>query len=364
MQKSGTNIILTLCLFLMGIPSLWGQNTTKQIYFDAKKFTLIGKITETPEFYHRVDTAKYREMPRVVKSLFTNSSGLAIMFKTNSNAIYAKWSTANPNSMSNMTDIAHKGLDLYIKRDNKWVFAGVGRPTGNSTKTELVSGMTDDEKECLLYLPLYDELKSLEIGISENCYVEALPNPFRHRVLIYGSSITQGASASRPGMAYPSRMSRSLGIEFINFGLSGNGKMEKTVADMIKEMDADAYILDCVPNPNPKEITERTAYLVTEIRKHHPEAPIILVSGGWRENANFNIKSKELLLQKNENFKNEYSKLKDSGVKNLYYIEGNILGDDHEGTADSIHPNDLGFDRMIQSMQPAIAQILQQHGIK
>lgn len=364
MQKIGANIILTLGLLLIGTASLWGQNSTKQTYFDAQKFTLIGKASSTPQFYHRVDTAKYNELPKTIKNLFTNSSGLAIMFKTNSNTISAKWSTSNPGSMSNMTDIALKGLDLYIKHNGKWVFAGVGRPTANSTKAELVGNMAEGEKECLLYLPLYDELKSLEIGISDSSYIKPIPNPFHHRVIIYGSSITQGASASRPGMAYPARMSRSLGIDFINFGLSGNGKMEKTVADMIKDMDADAYILDCAPNPSAKEITERTAYLVKTIRQQHPNVPIIMVSGGWRENANFNIIQKERLLEKNENFKQEYEKLRISGIKDLYYIEGNILGDDHEGTTDGIHPNDLGFDRMLQDMQPSIAQILLQYGIE
>lgn len=364
MRNSVVIIVLTLCLVIIGVIPLCGQDIAKQVYYDAREFTLIGKAAPTPEFYHRVDTAKYNDLPAVVKRLFTNSSGLAIMFKTNSNVISAKWSTVNPRSMNNMTDIAHKGLDLYIKRNGKWIFAGVGRPTGNSTKAELVNYMADGEKECLLYLPLYDELKSLEIGISESCYIKPIPNPFSRQVIIYGSSIVQGASASRPGMAYPARMSRSLGIDFINFGLSGNGKMEGTVADMIKDMKAEAYILDCVPNPNPEEITERTAYLVKTIRKHHPKAPIIMISGGWRENANFNVKLKEQVLKKNENFKKEYEKLKDSGVKDLYYIEGNRLGDDHEGSTDSIHPNDLGFERMLQEIQPAIADILHQHGIK
>lgn len=364
MRSRITNVVLTLSLVVIGVIPVCGQNTAKQVYYDAREFTLIGKAASTPQFYHRVDTVKYNEMPVIVKRLFTNSSGLAIMFKTNSNIISAKWSTVNSHSMNNMTDIAHKGLDLYIKRNGKWIFAGVGRPTGNSTKAELVNNMADGEKECLLYLPLYDELKSLEIGISDNCYIKPIPNPFSQRVIIYGSSIVQGASAGRPGMAYPARMSRSLGIDFINFGLSGNGRMEKTVADMIKDMKADAYILDCVPNPSPEEITERAAYLITTIRKHHPSAPIIMVSGGWRENANFNVKLKERLLKKNENFKREYKKLKDSGMKNLYYIEGNMLGDDHEGSTDSIHPNDLGFDRMLQAIQPVIANVLQQHGIK
>lgn len=361
MQTNILNIVLTFSLLLTGVISLFGQSSEKLVYYDAREFTLIGKAAPTSEFYHRVDTAKYNAMPVVVKRLFTNSAGLAIMFKTNSNVISAKWSTSSSQSLDNMTAIAQKGLDLYIKRNGKWIFTGVGRPRANSTIAELITNMADGEKECLLYLPLYDELKSLEIGISEGGYINPLPNLFSKRVIIYGSSIVQGASASRPGMAYPARMSRSLGIDFINLGLSGNGKMEKTVADMVKDMKADAYILDCVANPSPEEIIDRTKDFVMTIRKHHPKAPIIMITGGWRESANFNQKIEERVLRKNENFKQEYEKLIGLGVENLYYIEGDMLGEDHEGSTDTIHPNDLGFDRMLKVIQPAVARILGQY---
>lgn len=364
MKSKIASYILILSLIICKITPIWGQDIPKQIYYDAREFTLIGKANSTAQHYHRVDTAKYNKMPRVVKRLFTNSSGLAVMFKTNSNTISAKWNTASPQTSNNMTAIANKGLDLYIKQNGKWVFAGVGRPTENSTKAELINNMEDGEKECLLYLPLYDELKSLEIGISENSNISTIPSPFKKQVIIYGSSITQGASASRPGMAYPARMSRSLGIDFINLGLSGNGKMEKSVADMIKDLHAEAYILDCVANPTIDEIIERTQYMVTTIRKHHPKAPIIMITGGWRESGNFNREMAETVRIKNWNFKLEYEKLINAGIKDLYYIDGNMLGDDHEGTTDGIHPNDLGFDRMLQIIEPAVSKILEEYNIK
>ena len=64
-----------------------------------------------------------------------------------------------------MTPIVNKGLDLYIKRNGKWQAAAVGRPSKTCSETVMIRNMDDSEKECLLYLPLYDELKSLEIGI-------------------------------------------------------------------------------------------------------------------------------------------------------------------------------------------------------
>ena len=103
-------------------------------------------------------------------------------------------------------------------------------------------------------MPLYDELTKLEIGVTPNASLQPLPTPFIKRILIYGSSIVQGASASRPGLAYPAMLSRATGLNFINMGVSGSAKMEKAAADLVAATPADAYILDCVPNSSPQEI--------------------------------------------------------------------------------------------------------------
>src|SRR5690606_9913417 len=208
---------------------------------------LIGKPLSGGPYFHRMDTAAYPELRPAVKQLLTNSAGLAISFTTNSTRIAAKWCTDERKPGNNMTAIAYEGLDLYIKRDGKWQFAGVGRPA-SSTCNEymLVENMEPGVKECLLYLPLYDETVSLQVGVEGGATIEAGPNPFHKNILIYGSSIVQGASASRPGLAYPARLSRETGYQFLNLGVSGNAKMEPAVADMIAAMDMDAFILDCV----------------------------------------------------------------------------------------------------------------------
>ncbi|MFV0507061.1 MAG: SGNH/GDSL hydrolase family protein [Bacteroidales bacterium] len=333
------------------------------VYVNAEDLDIIGKANPTPMHYHRIDTMKYNNMPQGVKNLFTNSAGLAIAFKTNSNIIAARWTTASSYTLTNMTAIVGKGLDLYIKRDEEWIFAGVGRPTGDSSSCRIVENMQDGEKECLLYLPLYDEIRTLEIGVSEGHKIETMKNPFKKKVIIYGSSILQGASASRPGMAYPSRMTRKTDLDFINLGLSGRGKMEHSVANMLADIEADAYILDCAPNPSPEEITERTEYLVNTIRKQNAKAPIIMIQSVVRESGNFDMKARARVEAQNRNFKKEFEKLQASGVENIYYIEGDLLGSDHEGTTDGVHPNDLGFDRMLRVIEPAVIDVFQKHDI-
>lgn len=358
-MKNFTRIVW-ICLGLLMLPlAMSGQQKNNFTYTSAQELLLVGKATSEGEYFHRVDTAKYHSMPPKVKKLFTNSAGLAISFTTNSPVIKAKWTVPDNLQLPNLTRIAQKGLDLYIKRDGKWQFAGVGMPGGVTTERVLVDNMGTEEKECLLYLPLYDELKSLEIGVLAGSYIRKGENPFKKKIVVYGSSILQGASASRPGMAYPARLARSSGYNFINLGLSGNGKMEKEVAAMMADIDADAFILDCIPNPSPKEIEERTVDFVLTLRQKHPDTPIIIIQTLIRETGNFNRKAREQVKQQNEAIAGQVEVLRRKNVKNLYFIKENcFLGTDHEGTIDGTHPNDLGFDRMLKKYKPAIGKIL------
>lgn len=329
------------------------------VYTDAFSLKLIGQAFPLKNSFHRIDTALHFNFPAPVKRLLTHSSGLAVCFKTSSPRIAAKWCVTSRKSGNNMTPIVNKGLDLYIRRNGVWEFAGVGRPDSVCNEFVMAQNMDNAEKECMLYLPLYDEVKSLFIGVDSGYQIISGKDPFTKRVAVYGSSVTQGASASRPGMAYPARLSREMGINFINLGLSGNGTMEKEVADMVAGIQADAFVLDCFANPSPEQITDRTAYLVKTIRAKHPHVPIIMIQSVFREIGNFNLPVREMVRRQNENTFKEYQKLKLAGIKNLYLIPGDdLLGKDHEGTTDGLHPNDLGFDRMLKVIRPAITPVI------
>ncbi len=337
------------------------------IYAQSVKYQKIyiqGKALTNANEYHRLDTVNYPNIPSEVKRLLTHPTGLFVSFKTNSEVISAKWCVTDKKVSLNMTAIANKGLDLYIKRNGKWQFAGVGKPSKTCSEDKIVENMDNSEKECLLYLPIWDEVKELQIGVARDAFIEELPNPFQKRILIYGSSIVHGASASRSGMPYPARLSRSTGLNFINLGLSGAAKMEYPVADMVAGITADAYILDCVPNSSPEEIKERTAYLVTSIRNKQATAPIIIVQSIIREHGYWNKNVGNRVKAQNEQIAKEFNTLQKQGLKNLYFITADdLLGKEHDATVDGTHPNDLGFDKMIEKLQPAILEILTKHGI-
>ena len=346
---------------VLGGTLIFAQEKESINYHSAIDFTLVGKIMDTQHFFHRVDTAMYSNMPNSVKTRLLTSAGMAITFESNSLNIYSKWCDKEQGYISHMTPLAIRGLDLYIKKNEKWQHAGVGRPSKdeNCSSSKLVGNLSDGVHEFLLYLPLYSELSNLEIGIDDGAFISGGIQPFSKRILVYGSSIVQGASASRPGMAYTSKLSRESGFNFLNLGMSGVARMEKEVSDMVSDISADAYILDCIPNSSPEQITERTAYLVKQIREKHSNAPIVLMQTIVREHGYFDQKIGSKVSQQNINIYQEYLKLRKEGIENLHFIFGHeLLGNDHEGTVDGTHPNDLGFDRMVQLIYPQIIPIL------
>lgn len=333
-------------------------------YVSAGSLGIQGRHAHEGPVFHRIDTSLHADFPPNPKLYYTHSAGLYITFKTNSTRISAKWCTSPAKAYNNLSAIAFEGLDLYIKRDGEWVYAGVGRPgTTDCSESILVSEMDDTWKECLLYLPLYDTVDQLEIGVTAGASIEAMDTPFKHHIPVYGTSIVQGASASRPGLAYPARLSRMTGLNFTNMGISGSAKMEPQVAGMITDLQMNALIIDCVPNCSPDNITERTAGFIHIIRNKYPEIPIIAIEGAWFESGNFNQKIAADMHLRNQRFREEIGKLQLSDP-HLYLIgTDGLTGDDHEGTIDGVHPNDLGFDRMIRMILPATKNILSRYNL-
>lgn len=364
MHKQCKGILLVIATFCSTL--LMNAQKIEDLQFrKAEDLAFAGKIMPTKIPYHRVDPELGAGLPKYTQQLLSYGSGIAIAFKTSSTVIAAKWCVSQSRAATNLNPINNKGLDLYIKKEGRWQFAGVGRPTGECSKGILVKNMAEGEKECLLYLPTYDQTLSLEVGVEQTADISPMPDPFQKRILIYGSSIVQGAAASRPGMAYPARLSRNTGLNFLNLGLSGSAKMEKEAADLVASIDADAYVLDCVPNSSAAIIKERTRYLVTRIRERHPSAPIIVVQTIIREHGYFDQKVGAAVQAQNLAITGEVKALREKGVKDLYFITAeDMLGTDHEGTVDGTHPSDLGYDRMLRVLQPTLIEILAKHGLK
>ena len=341
-----------LLLLMLGSMVSFGQNyslISKDInYFGKDFFRLEGTLIPDSLKENRYDRLpiSYKEIVREpVWDLSKSSAGMSIRFLSNSKSINVKWTILNNLKMNHMAETGIKGVDLYFKNKDNWQYLNTGRPDGIKNESTLIDNMSEEMREFKIFLPLYDGVLNIEVGIDSNSVIK---KPLKNRnksIIFYGTSITQGGCASRPGMAHTNIISRKLDLDCINFGFSGNGRMEQPIAKLISESKPLFYVIECMPNMiNPENVTNKTIPLVNTIRENNPEAPIVFVE-------NF-IPTSPILDKKRENeirgmnlaLKTEYQKMISDGYNNIFYVESkNAIGNDNEGTVDGVHFTDLGF---------------------
>lgn len=330
------------------------------VYHDASVFPLLGKISENTETrYERLPVSLKGAVRTPVWDLGKNTSGLAVRFKSNSTQISAKWSLFENRYMNHMTPTGIKGLDLYCFIDSSWVFVNSARPTGDKNSSVIVSNMTRKEREFLLFLPLYDGITNLEIGIDQEAFIDqpVLNLPVRVKpVVCYGTSILQGGCASRPGMAHTNILSRWLNHEFINLGFSGNGQLDYEIAETMTGFDASVFILDFMPNVNVEQIKEKTERFFKILRSKSPNTPVVFIENPIFPQSRFDAYMLNTIKEKNLTLRMVFNKLKESGETNIWLIESeNMIGLDNEATVDGIHFTDIGFMRYAEYLMPVIS---------
>lgn len=338
----------------------------KLLWYDIAKLGVEGQgWKETKASYDRLP-AKAEELVRPpVWGLSRNSAGLCVRFETDAEAIHGRWTlTSNNLAMNHMPATGVSGLDLYARGDEgKWRWLGVGRPSQATNTAQLAGGIPGKQREYMVYLPLYNGVSSVEIGIPKEAkMLKAAPRTAAESkpILFYGTSITQGGCASRPGMVHTAILGRRLNRPVINLGFSGNGKMEPELSELLAELDPAVFVLDCLPNLSGKETAERVEPFVLRLRKSRPDTPILLVEDRYYDNAHLVASSKQHNEANHAALRTAFENLKAAGVTGLSYLPGDkLLGDDNEGTVDGSHPTDLGFVRMADAFEKALAPLLQ-----
>ena len=358
--------ILTI-LALSTVSILLGAQSPKYVYTEASDLNLIGKIhKETPNPYHRVDTVKYKGFTKTENAQVRCAAGLAVLFKTDSKSISLKPEYGYLNNGSNTMGLALRGFDLYIKKDGKWLYAESAAPSNSnpSTAIKIIGNLPDGVKECMLYLPIYSELYSLGIGVEEGASLEALESPFRHRIGIFGSSFTQGISISRAGMSYPMQLMRWTGLQFLSLGCSGNCKMQPYFGEVLCDAEVDAFVFDAFSNPPAEMIEERLFPFIEQLRKSHPDIPLIFQQTIRRESRNFNTAS-EMKEQAKQDMAAKLMKEACKKYKNVYFIETTDAADKlQETSVDATHPGDYGYTLWAKSIEKPLLKILKKHGIR
>jgi hypothetical protein len=335
-----------------------------QAWYDALQIGVEGQgFEDTKAPFDRLPARAEQLVRPPVWGLSRQSAGICLRFETDSTELHAKWSLTSSNlAMPHMPATGVSGLDLYVKTESgKWRWLAVGQPRKQTNSARLVVGLPAGRREYIVYFPLYNGVSSMSIGVSKSAKIwkaDARKSGLKP-IVFYGTSITQGGCASRPGMVHTAILGRWLDAPVINLGFSGNGRMEAEVARLMAEIDASVYVIDCLPNIFAGLVKKRTEPLVRILRDARPETPIVLVED--REYTDtFLIKYKAVRNQTSRiELKAAFVRLQKSGVKNLHYIEGkHLLGDDGEGTVDSSHPTDLGFMRQSEAFRDVLQPIL------
>jgi len=328
------------------------------LWKNGSEFVVGGKGWEAGiGTYHRLPDAAKGKVPSSVWKLSAQSAGLNVEFETDSESITCRWRLTSENlSMPHMPATGVSGIDLYCRDEkDRWFYVSNFRPGGKETTSSIHTGNTSSKMgSYLLYLPLYNGVESLEIGISEGSRFAQRTRTKVKPIVYYGTSITQGGCASRPGMAFTAILQRRLDREIVNLGFSGSGKMEPIMADFLAQIDASVFVLDCLWNlsrAGSEVIEQRVVNFAQTLRKAHPETPILFV-----EQSHF---KGPFPTRASQAQRKGIETLKKQGVNNIHMVAGDeLIGKDGDGTVDGCHPNDLGMTRHAEILLPVLKKLI------
>ena len=319
-------------------------------FFDPKSLKAQGLVEPSLDREHPFQRLpqKYKKTVREeVWDLSENSAGVSILFSSDTVNLSVKWSIKHDLRMNHMTDAGIKGVDLYTKRNKNWQYTNTCLPNGKQNEQILFEDIEKKNREYCLYLPLYDTLTDMQIGLDDDSILDNIT--FQNKPLVfYGTSITQGGCASRPGLVHTNIISRELGHECINLGFSGNGHLENSIGNIMSNIDTKLYVVECMYNVDKKMIHERIKPLIKAIRAN-PQAkntPIVFMEQVLIDMGHLNTAFISSVMEKNEELNKQIQKSINEGERDLFIIKHTgAIDDDSEATVDGIHFNDLGFQR-------------------
>jgi hypothetical protein len=284
---------------------------------------------------------------------------------SNTTFIKAKWTlrlARSTKSMVHMTDVGISGVDLYVKKEGKWIWMGSGLPKATDLVQEqtIVSGLKSTENyELMLYLPLYNGVSEVQIGTNTGAAISAASVSDKKPLVFYGTSILQGACASRPGMSFSSMLGRYFDNPVINFGFSGEGKLEEVFGSIMGEIDASAYFIDCLQNMSTfgeEEIRKRTLALVRKLKSLRTATPIVLIENAPKWTYYYYTPDVNTYTYLRRGLRSAYNELKQE-YADIHYIEADSMFPNSEFTVDNTHPNDLGMYFYFEGLKNVIEQL-------
>lgn len=332
-------------------------------YFPSHKdFVLEGLPFCPPDGpYERIAPDLLPGLSGELRFLSHHTSGAALRFSTDSRQIALQADLHSLSNLSNMAKYGECGFDLYCYGAQGYQFLHTFSPAVGEASLAESWNVPDSQTGCtefLLYFPLYCGVQKLRVGLLPDArfgplHQRALPSP----ILFYGSSITQGASAGRPGSCYPAAVCRALDAPLVNLGFSGNAKGDLALAQQTGRLTLSAFVMDYDYNaPCPAFLARTHQPFFQAVRQAQPDLPVLLLSrvAGNPDFAEDTRQRREIIQQ-------TYAQAKAAGDEHVAFLDGEAFWakvDPRECTMDLCHPNDLGFFLMAKHILPALQQLL------
>ena len=321
---------------------------------------------ERESFYHRFPkSAEGKVRPRVWGQS-RQTAGESIVFTTDAKNIYIRYGVSLPVDKLHMPATGVSGIDLYTHDRNGGEVWLAGKFEFADTLTYRFRSIeiADKPKKAqryTLFLPLYNEVMWMEIGTEKGASFRFEPVLPAKPIVAYGTSICQGASASRPGMAWTNILQRRLGTEVVNLGVSGAAMLESEVIDLVAQVDAKAYIIDAMPNAAKMKLEvlkDTLAKALRQLRTAKPEVPIILADHlGYPHSKAFKSR-KENETRALEAQKYVYAQLVAEGMKGLYHLTYEQLAMPQDAWVEGVHPSDYGMSVYAGAYEKILREVL------
>jgi lysophospholipase L1-like esterase len=326
-------------------------------------------VPDPANIFHRLPIEMKDSVRKPVWDLSENTAGEFIHFKTSATEIKVRYTLSSKNfAMPHMPATGESGVDLFaIDVNGNWNWAPGYYHFGDTCvytfKNLFLARNATGVSDFYLYLPLYNSVKWLSIGVNEKDSFSFSGKRKEKPIVAYGTSILQGGVASRPGLAWTNILRRNLGRTVINLGFSGNGRYEAPIFDLMAKVDAQLYILDCMPNLSKgyskEEIKKRLVYGLNKLRERNENVPILFAEHAdgyapfYMDTARLNEfhGSSAMIAEIFDEFKSE-------GVKNIYLLTEKEIGFDINSTVDGAHPNDFGMLQYAIAYEKKIREIV------
>ncbi|MFZ4261682.1 SGNH/GDSL hydrolase family protein [Sphingobacterium sp. HJSM2_6] len=343
-----------------------GQDKTWQSPLDATMISGRSIELEPQDGFGRLPNTYKNQVRESVWNLGLQAAGVYVDFSTEADSIFVRYQVAGGLNMPHMPTTGVSGLDLYAfdPKDKEWSWAHGRYQFRDTIQYSFENIGHHGNKVYRLYLPLYNQVQWLEIGTSSK-YTLEFKKESSKPIVIYGTSIAQGACASRPGIGWTNILGRLMNKPIINLAFSGNGRLEQPILEMMNKIDAEVYVLDCIPNLSLRgdrtadELAKLIEDAVSFLRKDHPHVPIVLTG-----HSSSNVKGVLNLGTENEYTastkvaEETVKALQKKGIKKLHWLSSSSIQLDVNSTVDYAHPNDIGMKKIADAYENILRRLV------